>query len=209
MNGNARQDASGRVVHYPNLGGCVNDVALLECFLKDDVGVLGDHISKLTSSVPDDPTQNAPREDCSIWPTYWNIIQAFYNILQKAQAGDFVYIHYSGHGARVRTVYGNLKESNGIDEALVPVDIEVPRDSEQSRYVRDLEIASWLEKFVQKGLRVTLVLDSCHSGGSNRTYESAVRGIGGTDHSLLPTDSIPNQCRVSPLPAQIPRVRAR
>lgn len=200
MTGNARKDDSGRVVHYHSLGGCVNDVALLECFLKDEMGVPDNHIFKLTSSAPDDPTQNAPREDRSIWPTYRNISRAFLDVLQKAQPGNLVYIHYSGHGARVKTAYGNLKGSDGIDEVLVPIDIEVQQDSEQSRYVRDIEIASWLQEFVSKGLRVTVVLDSCYAGSSNRTYESAVRGTGAVDYSLLSTDSIPTSTSRIPFP---------
>ncbi len=36
-NANARKDASGRAVHYHRLRGCVNDVDLVECFLKADV----------------------------------------------------------------------------------------------------------------------------------------------------------------------------
>jgi hypothetical protein len=188
MTGNARKDSSGCVIHYPSLGGCVNDVALLECFLEDEVRVPAAHIFKLTSSAPRDPTKNEPQEARALWPTYNNISRAFQNILQNSERGDLVYIHYSGHGARVRTAYEYLKRPEGIDEALVPVDIEVISGTDQGRYIRDIEIATWLQQFVDKGLRVTVVLDSCHAGSSNRAGYAAVRGTGIVDRSFLPSD---------------------
>ncbi len=188
MKGSARRDGSGHIVHYPSLGGCVNDVALVECFLKDEVGVPGDHIIKLTSSVAHGSKQDAPQENPSAWPTYENIDRAFRNILQHGQNGDVVYIHYSGHGARVRTVYEDLKGPSGFDEVLVPINIEVLSEKDQGRYIRDIEIAIWVQRFVDKGFRVTVVLDSCHAGSANRAVRDNVRGTGDVDHCVLPSD---------------------
>jgi hypothetical protein len=188
MTGNARTDHAGRTIHYHNLGGCVNDSALVETFLKE-IGVPSDHVIKLKSSPPVDAAQNTPREDPAVWPTYSNIAQAFKDLHSRAGRGDFVYIHYSGHGARVQTAYPDLKGPDGFDEVLVPIDIEVISPTRQSRYIRDIEIASWMRDFVDKGLRVTLVLDSCHAGSSNRSRgDTTTRGIDAVDYSLLPRD---------------------
>jgi len=194
MTGNARTDSSGRTAHYASLGGCVNDVALVECFLKTELGVLDEHIIKLTSTAPDldhDAYHGRPKEDISAWPTYRNIARAFARLSRETRSGDLVYIHYSGHGARVRTAYEGIKGQDGIDEALVPVDIEVvaSADMDQARYLRDVEVAQWLAGLVGKGLGVTVVLDSCHAGGSTRRKESATpRGTGFIDRSLLQSD---------------------
>ncbi|GAB1317150.1 hypothetical protein MFIFM68171_07360 [Madurella fahalii] len=192
MTGNARTDNSGHTAHYASLGGCVNDVALVECFLKTELGILDEHIIKLTSTAPDDDAyQGRPKEDMSVWPTYRNIARAFARLSSETRRGDLVYIHYSGHGARVRTAYERVKGQDGIDEALVPVDIEVVASAnmDQAKYLRDVEIAQWLQDLVGKGLEVTVVLDSCHAGGSTRRKESATpRGTGFIDRSLLQSD---------------------
>jgi hypothetical protein len=191
MTGNARKDKFGSVIHYPSLRGCVNDIALIECFLKDEIGLTDEYIFKITSTGPDIGGQAVPKEDPSTWPTYQNISQAFHEVLDKAQPGDLVYIHYSGHGARVQTAYRNLKGHDGIDEALVPLDIEVLSEGPQSKYVRDVEIACWLQSFVDKGLRTTVVVDSCHSGSTNRSKGNATpRGTGILDCSMLPSDVV-------------------
>lgn len=40
-------------------------------------------------------------------PTRQNIMQAFDRITQYSKAGDVVFIHYSGHGGRVRDTSGD------------------------------------------------------------------------------------------------------
>jgi metacaspase-1 len=53
-------------------------------------------------------------------PTRRNIEDAFQRICQYSVAGDIVWIHYSGHGSRVRDVSGD--EEDGYDSTLIPVD---------------------------------------------------------------------------------------
>lgn len=191
ITGDARRESSGRIAHYNSLGGCVNDVALVECFLKTELRLLDEHMIKLTSTAPEDASHCRPTEDPSVWPTYHNISRAFARLSSETRSGDLVYIHYSGHGARVRTAYESIKGPQGIDEALVPVDIEVVADADtgQAKYVRDVEIARWLQDLVAKGVGVTVVLDSCYAGGSARQKGSATpRGTGIVDRSLLRSD---------------------
>jgi hypothetical protein len=85
-------------------------------------------------------------------------------ISQDAKAGDIVYIHYSGHGARVKTSYPDLKGQNGLDEAIVPLDIGCG-----GQYLRDVEIAILLNAMTNNKLIVTVVLDCCHSGSITRS----------------------------------------
>ena len=53
-------------------------------------------------------------------PTRRNIEDAFARICQYSQEGDVVWVHYSGHGGRVRDVSGD--EEDGYDSTLIPVD---------------------------------------------------------------------------------------
>ena len=65
-----------------------------------------------------------------------------------------------------------------MDEALVPIDI----GTTSGNYLRDLEVSYLLQAMVDKGLVVTLVLDSCHSGGATRgTSGARKRGITSPD----------------------------
>ncbi|HTQ79785.1 MAG TPA: caspase family protein, partial [Thermoanaerobaculia bacterium] len=158
---------------YPPLGGCVRDIRRVETYLQTRLGLPAERITKLTATAPetpppvtrdDAPPPMQPTEPKERWPTYENIVAAFRQVTEEAQPGDRVYIHYSGHGGRATTVYPEVKGAEGLDEALVPVDIGEP----ETRYVRDIELAHLLKSMVDRQLRVTLVLDSCHSGGASR-----------------------------------------
>jgi hypothetical protein len=155
---------------YKNLNGCVRDINHVEAFLKNTLKLPESQIMKLTAS--NAQGLNEPSESKDLWPTYENIVGKFNELIEKAQPQDQVYIHYSGHGGRAATIFPEIKGEKGIDEGLVPVDI----GNSKARYLRDLEIAALLQKMADKQLVVTLVLDSCHSGGSTRSGDSDIRG---------------------------------
>ncbi|KAK6363394.1 hypothetical protein TWF730_000826 [Orbilia blumenaviensis] len=171
-------------IDFHNLEGAVEDVRQVEDLLRTSFGVEDSYIYRLTATNPGRNLKE-PLEPPSEWPTYENIVAAFEEVTEKAEQNDLVYIHYSGHGARVSTVFHDLKPNN-IDEALVPTDI-----CSGGRYIRDVEIAYLLEKMADKGLIATLVLDCCHSGGANRgPYQdwNRTRGIADVDTAQLESD---------------------
>lgn len=173
--------------YYKNLRGCVRDINQVETYLKETFNLTPNQIIKLTATASDNPDR--PQEPAELLPTYENIVTKFKELTAKAQPQDRVYIHYSGHGGRAKTIYESLKGFAALDEALVPTDIGQPN----SRYLRDLEFAKLLEEMVQKELAVTLVLDSCHSGGATREIETEdwnVRGGGFVDTTPRPKDSL-------------------
>lgn len=166
---------------FESLQGCARDIdRVKEEVLRTRLGVPEEHIVILKSSArPGD--DSAPAEAESMWPTYGNIVSAMKRLRDLAPAGSQVYIHYSGHGGRATTRFPEVKGNDGIDEVIVPIDIE---DVAVSRYLRDVELAHLLRGMVDKGLLVTLVLDSCHSGGMTREApraDLAVRGSGRVD----------------------------
>jgi hypothetical protein len=163
---------------YPSLGGCVRDVNRVEDYLKKTQKPK--QIFKLTSS------NTGATEAQDQLPTYENIVTKFHTITEIAQKDDQVYIHYSGHGGRAKTIYPELKGEGQPDETLVPMDIAKTNE----RYLRDVEIATLLKKMVNKGLVVTVVFDSCHSGGTTRG-DTAIRGLEGEpDTTSRPIDSL-------------------
>ncbi len=159
---------------YHNLSGCVQDTTQIEEFLRGRLQYPSTHILKLTASYVGSQEPPEPREN---WPTYENIVAAFQKLTDVTQPGDQVYIHYSGHGGRIPTKFPELK-TNGFDEALVPTDI----GNSEARYLRDVELVHILNKMVRRGLVVTLVFDSCHSGGMSRSAgDAVVRGVDEVD----------------------------
>jgi len=169
---------------YSSLGGCVRDITHVENFLRSKLNVPQERILKLTSTNRD---EKEPPEPKDTWPTYETIVAAFHQIREMAQPGDQVYIHYSGHGGRTRTKFPNLKGRGGLDETLVPMDI----GRSTARYLRDIELAHLLKKMMEKGLLVTIVLDSCHSGGATRGGGGArIRGLKSIDTTPRPLQSL-------------------
>lgn len=158
--------------YYPHLGGCVRDVNLVEQMLKNRLNLPDEQIIKLLSE------KSVSNPNAERIPTYENLVKAFKEILNLAQTGDQIYIHYSGHGGRSLTIFPEIKGKNGLDESLVPCDI----GENGVCYFRDLEMSYLLKKISDKGVFVTLVLDSCHSGGATRGEGgAAARGIESID----------------------------
>jgi len=163
---------------YPNeadrLRGAVNDIASIELGLKEYYKEI--NVTKLLAPVTGEPGQSAPPEDKHLWPTWDNFTGNIKDTTQKASAGDIVWIHYSGHGTLQLTDTSEFvyQEGYGTDAALVLLE---PNAQQGVRYLHGIELALLLDDMVDKGLKVTVVLDSCHSGSISRGEDSVVRGI--------------------------------
>jgi hypothetical protein len=168
---------------YQNLEGCVSDVNLVSSYLQEDLSVPPAHIWKLTAS---NGAGGQPSEHPSAWPTYENMVSHFKKLLEVAQPGDQVYIHYSGNGARARTIFPDLKGPDGFDEALAPTDIS----SSNAHYLRDVELHKLFRDFVDKEVLLTIVFDCCQGGGATRGSSARERGIFRVDTIPRPVDSL-------------------
>lgn len=159
--------------YYPGtndreLEGCINDAKSMELYFKEAMGEAL-HVVVLTASTPSihgDP----PPEDTNAWPTYERVMSNLTKIIDGAQRGDRVYVHYSGHGTRVSDKC-----------ALVLLEC----DGRELRYLRLGVLVRQLEKMVEKGLRVTLVLDCCFSGGMIRSHNHSDFNIRFLDYDTL------------------------
>jgi hypothetical protein len=128
---------------FDDLDGAVNDVRLMEGVLQSigfqDFVVLTDQ----------DATADA-------------ILQALQkNLVEDAQPGDVRLFYYSGHGNHVKNRASSEQQQE--DQTLVPADNwrNVPD-------IRDKEISRILFHAARKGVIVTLIADSCHSGSLAR-----------------------------------------
>lgn len=87
------------------------------------------------------------------------ILSAMLNIITSAADGDVIAIQYAGHGTSVKDLDGD--EDDGYDEALCPVDFGT------GSLILDDDLAS-IWDLIPDNVAVTLLFDSCNSGGANR-----------------------------------------
>ncbi|MCB6179593.1 caspase family protein [Rhodobacter sp. Har01] len=101
------------------------------------------------------------------------IREAFAKVAAEAQPGDFVYLHFSGHGTQAPATNDDT-ELDGLDELFLPVDIGKWNDgvgTVQNALVDD-EIGQMIDAIRAKGADVWVVFDSCHSGTATRAVEA-------------------------------------
>jgi hypothetical protein len=170
---------------YKSLKGAVRDINLVANYFTKTFNLPNERLFKLISANPEPASASTqPSVDPTTLPTYANIVTQFQTITELAQPGDQVYIHYSGHGGRALTAYPDLKGAAEYDEGIVPMDVGA-----DGRYLRDLEMTTLLKRMTDKGLVVTMVLDSCHSGGATRG-DCEIRGGEMADETVQPQASL-------------------
>lgn len=151
---------------YPNLDqkywlkGPANDVQLVQTYLTTAAPVpfAPDHVAVLADGV-----------EGAGDPTLAGIRTAFADLAAKVKPGDFVYLHFSGHGSQAPALNPDT-ELDGLDELFMPTDIGPWSDevgAVQNALVDD-EIGALIDSVRAKGADVWAVFDSCHSGTVTR-----------------------------------------
>ncbi|HND22671.1 MAG TPA: caspase family protein, partial [Acidobacteriota bacterium] len=84
-------------------------------------------------------------------------------LIDEAHAGDVCVFYFAGHGSQV--VNSKSTEPDLKDEALVPAD-----SPQGAAYIRDKELARLYHKALDKGVFLTVIIDSCHSRSSSRGF---------------------------------------
>ncbi|MFN0315705.1 MAG: caspase domain-containing protein, partial [Burkholderiales bacterium] len=146
------------------LPGATNDVRLLsdtllrQGFQQQEITLLNDDIKGAAS------------------PTRKNILHALNQLASSAKSGDFVFIHFSGHGSQqpvnpeIKVMH---KEPDGRNETFLPIDIG--KWSSASRTVVnaivDYELDKILQQMLDAGVFVWWSFDSCHSASILRSLD--------------------------------------
>jgi secreted trypsin-like serine protease len=171
-----------------NLNGSATDVRNMRRLLIETYGYRPEQIITLLD-------EKATRGD---------ILRAFDDwLIRESTSGARVFFYMSGHGSQMPDV--NRDEPDGLDETLVPYDAKVEVRSGRTvveNQIIDDEIESRLKRIPDR--KVTVVIDSCHSG-SNTRGRNAYAGI--------PPGQMKCLCAVlddyDPLALLAPDVRAR
>lgn len=134
-------------INYPGtkaeLKGCINDVKRMHQCLTERYGF---DERDITILIDTDPSYTKP--------TGKNIRRALQNLVRSARPGDILFVHYSGHGTRLPAESGE-PDDTGYDECIVPCDMNLITDDDFKELVCQ----------VPDGCRLTMISDSCHSGG--------------------------------------------
>ncbi len=146
---------------YAPLGGCIRDADSIGNYLTTALKVPPEQITRLTATTGKNFT---PVEPAGQLPSYENMVAQLTALARRVKSGDQVLFYYSGHGGRTKTSFPELKGMVPLDEALVPYDI----GNTAARYLRDVELVALLKAIVATGAVLTVILDSCHSGGATR-----------------------------------------
>eukprot|EP00927_Polykrikos_kofoidii_P078821 TRINITY_DN75614_c0_g1_i1.p1 TRINITY_DN75614_c0_g1~~TRINITY_DN75614_c0_g1_i1.p1 ORF type:complete len:576 (-),score=106.13 TRINITY_DN75614_c0_g1_i1:102-1589(-) len=136
--------------NYPGsraeLGGCINDTASWREVLTDIYGFNPSDITVLTDD----------QHDFRKRPTLNNMRQGLCWLVAGAVPGDVLFWQFSGHGSQQES-WSNT-ESDGLDEVLCPTDYE------DAGMLVDDEIFDLVVRPLESGVKLTIILDCCHSG---------------------------------------------
>ena len=138
---------------WANLDGAVNDVRLMRDILMARYGFAPADIVTLTD-------EQATRAA---------ILGSIHTVLgRKAKKGDVLLFYYSGHGSQVRNSLST--EADKLDESIVPAD-----SRRGALDIRDKELSVAFNRLLDRGARLTVVLDACHSGSGARGLTGRMR----------------------------------
>ncbi|XP_072968093.1 metacaspase-9 [Typha angustifolia] len=125
------------------LHGCINDVEAMRRALVNRFGFRPEDVAVLT---------DAPGS--SLLPTGVNVKRALADMIARAEPGDVLFFHYSGHGTLIPAVKPHHGRS-ARDEAIVPCDFNL---------ITDVDFRELVDR-LPAGASFTMISDSCHSGG--------------------------------------------
>lgn len=132
---------------WTNLDGCVNDATSVRDLVQAKYAFTAAQTTTLFN-------EEASRE---------NIIAQLNKLINESKKGDVVFIYYAGHGSQM---FNSLsKEADKKDETMVPSD-----SYKGAADIRDKELAVYFNKLLDKGVLLTVIFDSCHSGSVGRGY---------------------------------------
>jgi hypothetical protein len=94
------------------------------------------------------------------------------HLIAPAGKGDVLLFYFSGHGSQVPNRLSH--ELDKLDESIVPADSRLGAPD-----IRDKELGARFNQILDRGARLTVILDSCHSGSGARGLSAGAvaRGI--------------------------------
>lgn len=95
------------------------------------------------------------------------ILEAMASLADRVEPGDFVYLHFGGHGSRQKAADPG-SEPDGLDEIFLPADTGRSSGGIYPNALVDNEIGEAIDRIRAAGAFVWAVFDSCHSSSATR-----------------------------------------
>ena len=132
---------------FRDLDGCVNDARSIYSVITNRFDFPAANIDTLYN-------EKASRDA---------IVNQLEKFLDACKPGDVAFLYYAGHGSQVPNSLAK-NEKDKKDESMVPSDTWKPGVKD----IRDKELAVIYNKFIDKGVKLTVIMDCCHSGSLSR-----------------------------------------
>lgn len=166
--------------HLPNhrqLTGPANDVVTFRRILHERFGFGTSDI--VTLSELDGKT------DSTLRPTRANIMRELERLATSAGQGDQVVVLLGGHGSQ-QPDQPPFDEVDGLDETFLPADAG-PWDGGRgivANAIIDDELNAWAERVTDRGARLAVICDCCHSGTLLRDTFEVAREVPPSDFQI-------------------------
>ncbi|MBX2843719.1 MAG: caspase family protein [Flammeovirgaceae bacterium] len=132
--------------NWQNLDGAVNDALGINSMIISRFGFHKSNVKLLLN-------QEASRAA---------IFSQLDQLVKRAKQSDQVFIYYAGHGSQVYNSK-SANEDDNYDESIIPADAYAGADD-----IRDKELNKYFSSLGKKGVRLTVIFDSCNSGSVTR-----------------------------------------
>jgi hypothetical protein len=188
---------------FENLEGAVNDAqSIADILTGPKFGFPADNVVLLTNPAPRH-TRAGEVVLSADQTNHDGILAAMKKYLVDVpQRGDTVVFYDASHGSLRVNSAGEKLTVRGEDGKLVYVDSTlVPADAYKGGYdIRDREMTRIFNAALDKGVHLTVIFDSCHSGGATRgLYAGRQRSLPYDPRPVNdPPDRLPNGQRVTP-----------
>ncbi|HSY50262.1 MAG TPA: caspase family protein [Thermoanaerobaculia bacterium] len=140
---------------WPNLAGAVNDTTAMRELLLVLHGFDARDIVTLND-------QSATRSA---------ILGAANRLAATATKDDVIFIYFAGHGSQVKN--SRSDEPDKLDESIIPAD-----SRRGAPDIRDKELRRIFNAILDRGARLTVMIDACHSGSAARGLLTLARPRG-------------------------------
>lgn len=181
------------VTRYPNLTGCdlkgpANDALIMSMLLQNKFSFPQSSLVVLSEAEGEKLATN--------YPTRANIEREFKRLATAVRSGDQVVILMAGHGSQQPESENSLyTESDGLDEIFLPRDCGPwsgeGANAKVENAIIDDEMSLWLKAIQDRGARVWLIMDSCHSGTMTRGIAEVARQLPADAGSLkIPAEAL-------------------
>ncbi|KAJ3260850.1 Ca(2+)-dependent cysteine protease [Boothiomyces macroporosus] len=131
------------------LQGCINDVYTMRDFLSRYWG-FSSNPADMVILTDDNPNP-------MFRPTRQNMLNAMSWLVSENVPGNSLFFHYSGHGGQQKNTSG---DDGGMDDTILPL------DHQTAGVIIDDQLNDILVKPLPAGVRLTAVMDCCHSGSA-------------------------------------------